>query len=64
MSSELRFVFDLGDPRVEEINKEREVVKKLHADFGTIEGFFNVWIKEGVKKFKTIDQLEKIAQKY
>lgn len=64
MQGELRFVFEVGNTRVEELDWEGDVAKKLGADWGTIEGFFNIWIKEGVNNIKTIAELEEVATKY
>lgn len=62
--TELRFIFEVGNTRIEEINDNSEVIKTIQADWGTIEGYFEIWKKEGVKKIKSIEQLEEVAGKY
>ena len=63
MSSELRFVFENGNSRIEQLDFEGDVVKVLRADGGTVRGFFNIYEKEG-SNIETITELEKVAQKY
>ena len=58
MDKELRFVFECGNTRVEEINEEGEVIDSIDADWGTIEGYFEIWKTEGIGTIKTIEQLE------
>ena len=63
LRNELRFVFENGNCRIEELDFEGDVVKVLRADGGTVRGFFNIYEKEG-SNIETITELEKVAQKY
>jgi len=64
MSREMRFVFERGNTRVEEIDSEGEVIDSIYADWGTIEGYFKIWKAEGIKTINTIEKLEQVADKY
>ena len=59
--TELKFVFEVDNTRIEELNEEGDTINTLVTDWGTVEGLFKVWEKAGVKKVKTISELEKIA---
>jgi len=64
MSNELRFVFERGNYRIEELDFEGDVIKDLKADGGTVKGFFKVYEKQehNGNIIGTIDELEEIAQ--
>ena len=62
--TELRFIFEVGNTRIEGLDDNNEVIDNIQADWGTIEGYFEIWKKEGVKKIRTIKQLEEVAGKY
>lgn len=64
MSREMRFVFERGNTRVEEIDSEGEVIDSIDADWRTIEGYFEIWKAEGIKTINTIEKLEQVADKY
>lgn len=62
--TELRFIFEVGNTRVEELDDNGEVTGTIEADWGTIEGYFEIWKKEGVKKIKSIEQLKEVVARY
>jgi len=64
MDTELRFVFERGNTRVEEIDSEGGVIDSIDADWGTIEGYFKTWKAEGIKTINTVEKLEQVADKY
>lgn len=64
MDTELRFVFEKGNTRIEEINEDGNVIDSIEADWGIIEGYFEIWKAEGIKTINTIEELEQAADKY
>lgn len=59
----LRFIIELGNPRIEELDDEGDIVKALGADMETVRGFFKVWEKENMQ-IKTINELEEVVMQY
>jgi hypothetical protein len=64
MDTELRFVFEKGNTRIEEINEDGNIIDSIEADWGIIEGYFEIWKAEGIKTINTIEELEQAADKY
>ena len=59
----IRFVFELGNNRIEEFNEFAEITDVLYADAGTIEGYFIAWKESG--RLDTIEELEEyVLQNY
>lgn len=58
----IRFIFESGNNRIEEFNEDAEITDVLHADGGTIEGYFNIWKKSNIE-FDTIGELEEYTLK-
>ena len=56
----LRFVFESGNDRIEELNWEGDVINKTYADRGTIEGLFDIYQKANCKS-TTTEELDEIA---
>ena len=60
MTNEIRFVFEKGNPRIEELDWEGDVVNQMQADWGTIEGYYEVWESTGFKA-NTIAELDELV---
>ena len=58
----IRFIFEHGDSRIEEIDEDDYIVNTIRADFSTILGYFDIAKQFGISKIKTLMQLEQIVE--
>ena len=61
----LRFIFDDGNNKIEELTDDGRVISVYGSDEETIEGYFSIWKKAGRnKKIQTLSDLNEILDKY
>ncbi len=61
--SNLRFIFEEGNDRIEQLDYEGDIVDVLHADGGTVRGFFEIY-EAAESKPRTLVELDEEAEKH
>ena len=61
--SSLRFVFEDGNDRIEQLDYEGDIVDVLNADKGTVKGFFEAY-EAAESKPRTIVELDEEVEKH